>query len=252
MVSAAFQQTQRAGSGELGTLSIAYTPTVAEETLPPLIAAVHDRLPDVRVRTCEMWQAEMAAAVEAGRFDIGLARCPILHDDLESAVIRDEPLGITLADSHALARNPRVRIEDLGAEKLLIWPRVLSPGFHDRVVDSLRAHGFLGPVQEFENLNATSCWATRARAARSPPAAASRWLRVAGAVAPARLRVAAARPRAADPRRHVLAPRGVAGRPYVRASRARGGRVARMARAFGDSGELTTQRCQSADNLCWR
>jgi DNA-binding transcriptional LysR family regulator len=56
-VSAAFQQTQRAGSGELGTLSIAYTPTVAEETLPPLIAAVHDRLPDVRVRTCEMWQA---------------------------------------------------------------------------------------------------------------------------------------------------------------------------------------------------
>jgi DNA-binding transcriptional LysR family regulator len=152
-VSAAFQQTQRAGSGELGTLSIAYTPTVAEETLPPLIAAVHERLPDVRVRTCEMWQAEMAEAVEAGRFDIGLARCPILHDDLESAVIRDEPLGITLAESHPLARTTRVRIEDLGAEKLLIWPRVLSPGFHDRVVDSLRAHGFLGPIQEFENLN---------------------------------------------------------------------------------------------------
>ena len=36
-VSAAFQQTQRAGSGELGTLTIAYTPTVAEETLPPLV-----------------------------------------------------------------------------------------------------------------------------------------------------------------------------------------------------------------------
>jgi DNA-binding transcriptional LysR family regulator len=151
-VSAAFQQTQRAGSGELGTLSIAYTPTVAEETLPPLIEAVHERLPDVRVRTCEMWQAEMAAAVEAGRFDIGLARCPVLHDDLESAVIRDEPLGILLAGDHALARHDVVRIEDLGAEKLLIWPRVLSPGFHDRVVGSLRAHGFLGPVQEFENL----------------------------------------------------------------------------------------------------
>ncbi len=76
----------------------------------------------------------------------------MLHDDLESAVIRDEPLGILLAGDHALARHDVVRIEDLGAEKLLIWPRVLSPGFHDRVVDSLRAHGFLGPVQEFENL----------------------------------------------------------------------------------------------------
>jgi DNA-binding transcriptional LysR family regulator len=151
-VSAAFEQTRRTASGELGTLSIAYTPTVAEETLPPLVAAIHERLPDVRVRTCEMWQAEMAEAVDAGRFDIGLARCPVLHADLESAVIRDEPLGITLGERHPLARARVVRIEDLGAEKLLIWPRVLSPGFHDRVVDALRAHGFLGPVQEFENL----------------------------------------------------------------------------------------------------
>ena len=45
-----------------------------------------------------------------------------------------------------------MRIEDLGAERLRIWPRVLSPSFHDRVVDALRAHGFVGPVQEFENL----------------------------------------------------------------------------------------------------
>jgi DNA-binding transcriptional LysR family regulator len=152
-VSAAVQGTRRAASGELGTLSIAYTPTVAELTLPPLVAAVHERFPDVRVRTCEMWQAEMADAVDAGRFDIGLARCPVLHDDLESAVIRDEPLGIMLGEAHRLAREDTVRIEDIGAEKLLIWPRVLSPGFHDRVVDALRAHGFAGPVQEFENLN---------------------------------------------------------------------------------------------------
>src|SRR4051812_9106179 len=95
-VSAAFQQTQRAGSGELGTLSIAYTPTVAEETLPPLIAAVHDRLPDVRVRTCEMWQAEMAAAVEAGRLDIGPAPCPILPHDPQAARLPHQPPRITL------------------------------------------------------------------------------------------------------------------------------------------------------------
>jgi len=152
-VNAAWQQTRRAAAGELGTLSIAYTPTVAEETLPPLVATVHERLPDVRVRTCEMWQAEMVDAVLAGRFDIGLARCPVLHEGLDSDVIRDEPLGIMLGHRHRLARHDVVRVEELGTEKLLIWPRELSPGFHDRVVDALRAHGFLGPVQEFENLN---------------------------------------------------------------------------------------------------
>src|SRR3954447_22295269 len=75
-VSAAFQQTQRAGSGELGTLSIASAPTVAEETLPPLIAAVHDRLPDVRVRTCEMWQAEEGRAGAGRRLALGPGPAP--------------------------------------------------------------------------------------------------------------------------------------------------------------------------------
>ena len=32
------------------------------------------------------------------------------------------------------------------------WPRELSPGFFDCVLGALRAHGFTGPVREFENL----------------------------------------------------------------------------------------------------
>ena len=227
-VSAAVEQTHRAGSGELGTLSIAYTPTVAEETLPPLIAAVHDRLPDVRVRTCEMWQAEMAEAVEAGRFDIGLARCPILHDDLESAVIRDEPLGITLADSHRARpqparanRGPRCReAAHLAAGAVARLPRPRR-----RLAARARVPRARPGVREPQPRRPARRRAL-ARRGRRRPRLLDR-LRVAGAVAPGRLRVAAARSRAADPRRHVLAPRGIAGRAHVRASRARGGRVAR-------------------------
>ena len=59
-------------------------------------------------------QAEMAEAVEAASTSVWrAARCCTTTS--VRAVIRDEPLGITLAESHPLARSPRVRIEDLGA-----------------------------------------------------------------------------------------------------------------------------------------
>jgi DNA-binding transcriptional LysR family regulator len=151
-VDTAWEQTRRAGTGEAGVLSIAYTPTVADETLPRLTAALHERHPEVRLVTCEMWQAEMAGAVEAGRFDVGLARCPLLHPDLRTEVIREEPIGVLLGRGHRLARREVVHVEDLGDQPLAIWPRSLSPGFHDHVVTALRAHGFTGPVAEFENL----------------------------------------------------------------------------------------------------
>jgi len=93
------------------------------------------------------------AAVQAGRFDVGFARCPVLDGVLESTVIREEPLGIFLGTGHRLSGGVAVRIEDLSSEKLMIWPRELSPNYYDLVVDFLRRHGFAGPVLELENLS---------------------------------------------------------------------------------------------------
>jgi DNA-binding transcriptional LysR family regulator len=152
-VSAALEQTARTGAGEIGRLAVCYTPTVADEALPLIVEELHTRYPAVRLRTCEMWMAESVEAVTTGRFDVGLARCPVgLGDDLECASIREEPIGVVLGAGHPLAREDIVAVEALGWETLCIWPRELSPGFYDHIVGALRAHGFTGPVREFENL----------------------------------------------------------------------------------------------------
>lgn len=151
-VTTACEETRRAYSGEVGLLSVAYTPTVAAEALPKIVLELHRRHPDIRLRMCEMWQAESVAGVNQARFDVGLARCPQLTGDLCCVNIRDEPVGVILAASHPLAGRTVLQVADLAAETLTIWPRSLSPGFYDRVVEALRAHRFDGPVQEFENL----------------------------------------------------------------------------------------------------
>ncbi|WP_214366857.1 LysR family transcriptional regulator [Pseudonocardia sp. H11422] len=152
-VSTACEQTRRASSGEAGQLAISYTPTVAAETLPLLVKELHRRHPAVALQMCEMWQAESVDAVKTGRFDIGLARCPMLDADLEYLSMREEPLGVVLGSRHPLAAQDPVPLAHLAYATLAIWPRALSPGFYDQVLGVFRSHGFAGRIQEFEYLS---------------------------------------------------------------------------------------------------
>jgi DNA-binding transcriptional LysR family regulator len=152
-VSTAFERTRRTAAGESGLLAISFTPTLVDETLPLLVAELHRRYPDVTLQMCEMWQAEAVESVKAGRFDVGLARCPTLTGDLECATLRHEPIGVILAADHGLAAACPVPLAALARLTLTIWPRTLSPGFYDEVVGFYRFNGFEGPIQEFEYLS---------------------------------------------------------------------------------------------------
>jgi DNA-binding transcriptional LysR family regulator len=149
----AWEQTEKAGKGEIGTLTLAYTPTVAPETLPLLTEAMHAKHPSVSLKAYETWQADALAAVASGRLDLGFARCNGPFDDLSSMVVRHEQLGVVFGEGHPLSRDETVPLAGLADEVLTIWPRELSPDYYDLVVGFFGASGFHGGIREFENLN---------------------------------------------------------------------------------------------------
>lgn len=151
-VATARERTAQAAEGTAGQLFVAYTTTVSAEALPTIVAAVHDELPEVRLQACEMWQADIVAALDAHRFDVGFARCPVVGPELHCVSIREEPLGVLVSSDHRLVKQGVIDIGDLAGDPLTIWPRELSPAFYDRVVEGLRANGFHGQIREFENL----------------------------------------------------------------------------------------------------
>jgi DNA-binding transcriptional LysR family regulator len=169
LVTTAAEETRRVAAGESGRLVISYTPTLVNETLPRLVAAVHERAPGLSLSMCEMWQTESFEAVRAARVDAGMARPAIVDDDLESVRLREEPIGVVLGERHPLAAEPVLTMHQLADSTLAIWPRQFSPDFFDQVVDSFRDHGFCGPIQEFEYL--TSALFHRDPAARAEIAA---------------------------------------------------------------------------------
>ncbi|GAA5156148.1 hypothetical protein GCM10023321_31270 [Pseudonocardia eucalypti] len=150
-VDSACRQTRRAGRAQPGELRLAYTPSLAPETLPHVAAAFRAGSPGIRLSTCEMWQQEATRGVAEGLYDAGMARHPALPEGLDCRVVRAEPLGVLLGGGHRLAALDRVPVRALADSVLAIWPRDMSPGFYDAVAALFPTNLAAGRVREMEN-----------------------------------------------------------------------------------------------------
>jgi DNA-binding transcriptional LysR family regulator len=133
---------KRAGAGELGRLSVGFSWSARFETLPRLGQAFRAGHPDVELLTQEMWNADMAEALQRGTIDVAVSLCPELAPELADQVIRTEPAVVVLAERHRLARERAIGVAELADEELLLFPRELAPRLHDVLVGICRRGGF--------------------------------------------------------------------------------------------------------------
>lgn len=151
-IATGLDRVRRAAAGLGGQLSVSFTPTIANETLPALLEAVSEAAPDLTLQVSEMWQADSVEAVRSGRLDVGLARHPEFPPGLESVPIRNESLGAVVGSEHPASRLTKLTAAELNGSTMVLWPRELSPVFFDKVVSTYRANGFNGPITEMRIL----------------------------------------------------------------------------------------------------
>jgi len=129
------------GTGERGTVIVAYGASSSYGTAPRLLAALAERLPDVVLTTELKPTPAIVAAIRDGSVDVGLLRCPPRTAELDVRVVRREPQGLLVGREHRLAARGRVDLADLGDESLLLHPRDANPGHYDAVLDLCRQRG---------------------------------------------------------------------------------------------------------------
>jgi DNA-binding transcriptional LysR family regulator len=130
------------GSGERGSLVVAYGASASYETAPKLLEALASHHPGVQIATSVKSVAEIVAGVTEGSVDLGLIRCPPADTRLEARAIRREPQGLLVRRDHRLAAGTSATVTDLAEEPVLLHPREANPGHYDAVVELCRAHGF--------------------------------------------------------------------------------------------------------------
>jgi DNA-binding transcriptional LysR family regulator len=137
---------QRAGRGEVGQLVIGFVPSADLGILPRALRLWSARFPHVEVELQPLLPDQQLEALRDGRIHVGLLRLPVDGRGLVVESIQREPLVAVLPKGHRAARRPRVRVADLQADSMILFPRRIAPGYHDLFVNACRRAGFVPRV----------------------------------------------------------------------------------------------------------
>lgn len=147
----AVQLTKLAVQGRTGLLRIAFTGSVP---LVPgfarLVRTFREGFPQARLQIAHMPTGPQLQALEERHIDIGLLRpapqfLPPPH--LQLTPFWQDELRVVVPTDHFLAkRRGRIAIEDLAAEPLILFPRDISCGLHDQIMQLFNNAGLVPRV----------------------------------------------------------------------------------------------------------
>ncbi len=106
-----------------GELRIGSTPTFNMGFIPDCIASFHQRYPRYKVVVEELAADVIAARLQQGLLDLGIAYRPALPGSLQFEPLYNEEMVLAVSETHPLARRKRVRMVELHR-----LPMVLLPG----------------------------------------------------------------------------------------------------------------------------
>ncbi|MEK8030800.1 LysR family transcriptional regulator [Ideonella sp. DXS29W] len=140
---------QAAGRGAVGRLRLGFVSTVAFGPLPGWLRGFRQAEPGVQVVLREATTDVQVEALSRGEADAGF----VLHapgvaagpEDLVRLSVGREPLWLALPDATSLATARRIRADELLAQPLVIFPRVIAPSLYDAVLGFYHRHG-VSPV----------------------------------------------------------------------------------------------------------
>lgn len=106
--------------GESGRIVVAAIPTIAPYFLPGVLSTFRAKHPGVQLEVHEEVTASLLQRCGNSEIDVGLLALPAERRYLRFEKLFDEELLLVLPADHALARKPKVRLEDLHDEPFVL------------------------------------------------------------------------------------------------------------------------------------
>jgi DNA-binding transcriptional LysR family regulator len=131
----------QAGGGEIGHLSVGVAGGV-NQVLVETLRTLGKKYPGVRIELLYLSTGMQIGALREGRIDIGFLNLPVQEPGLVIESIKSEPLWLALPKRHALARLRRVPLAAIANERIILFPRRVTPGLHDTITSICREAGF--------------------------------------------------------------------------------------------------------------
>lgn len=120
-----------------GPLNVGCLLTFAQMVLPALRRRFVERYPDVRLRQCELDQAEIIERLRRAEIDVALSYDLDIPPDLDFVPLRRLPPYAMVHDTHPLAHLPAVSVDELKGYPMVLLDLPVSSdyflGFFDQI-----------------------------------------------------------------------------------------------------------------------
>jgi DNA-binding transcriptional LysR family regulator len=138
--------------GTMGALVIAAAPAVSTYVLPEILRAFRGSFPHVRLGVRTGHTEEVLEMVLRAEAHIGIGR-PIRHPDIELTPVLDDEMLLVVSARHPFARRGKVRMDELAAERLILFDRTSS--YHELTSSLFRQAGVVpASTLELDNVEA--------------------------------------------------------------------------------------------------
>jgi DNA-binding transcriptional LysR family regulator len=136
---------QRAAQGATGRLALSFVTSADYSVLPPFLRAYCAAFPSVEIVLQEATSDVQLDDLLHARIDCGLLIPPLpekTRTQLDYMKVLDEPLILAAPSGlSALEQAGPIRLEDLPALPLIIFPRPIAPALHDAILSCFAAAG---------------------------------------------------------------------------------------------------------------
>lgn len=140
--------TQRAGRGETGSLTIGFTSSVVYDVLPAILYRFRQHFPQVDLALQELTTTQQEEALHNQRIEVGFCHLPLKDTSLVSETILEESLVVVLPATHPLATETILSVRSLADESFILFPRHLGPGLYDQIVSFCKQANFSPKVMQ--------------------------------------------------------------------------------------------------------
>ena len=138
--------------GTVGALVIAAAPAVSTYVLPEVLRAFRTTHPKVRLGVKTGHTEEVLEMVLRGDAHVGIGR-PIRHPNIELIPVLEDEMLFVVSARHAFARRGKVRMDELAAERLILFDRTSS--YHELTSSLFRQAGVIpASTLELDNVEA--------------------------------------------------------------------------------------------------
>ena len=133
---------QRAQRSEIGRLVMGFVSEATYDLLPAMLQAYRARFPQVEIVLREMTTMQQVQALQKGSIHLGMLRPPISETGLTLQIIREEPFVAVLPPTTRFAPEEQFPLSALAEEPFVLFPRAISPGVYDQVINLCNQAGF--------------------------------------------------------------------------------------------------------------